>query len=118
MEKKEKKEADVPFVRGNGRVICAKLFECNVSGVPTRDNSLCGGPVRTFGPCQVMEGLEALINAKERSRLVLVLDNGREIGIMPILKEDALAFEEAGDLSGKSILPSGNWDIAVDVWPR
>ena len=99
-----------------GKVRRALLYTCKVYGVASRNNNVEDRPCEVFeaqNHKSIMEALVAFATCGERSRLVLELDDGREISIMPVLQEDCLAYGETGYIPSSPV----SWDISLDIWP-
>lgn len=99
-----------------GKVVSARIYTCKDSGIPSRDNTCLKSPRATYNADQIMGAIHDFAYLPERCKLVLELDNGQEISIMPILKKGVAAFYDEGFDPSKT--PKSPWDIEVEVWPR
>lgn len=107
----------------SGIIKKAKIYTCNDYAVLIKNDS-ADYLREEFDADHIMNALEYFGGCPERCRLVLELENGLEIGIMPSLKKEIRALDEIDreeilkrldELStGKTPHP---WEIKIDMWP-
>ncbi len=98
-----------------GKVVRMALYTMEDYAIPSRNDQTYGTPRDTFGPDEFHKALLEFATCQERCRLVLELDNGREVALWPHLKEDAVAFGE----TEKEMVPEPkySWQLMINVWP-
>ena len=96
-----------------GKVLRALLYTCKDYGFASKNNHVEDRPYKIFEATDhtfIMRAFVDFAKCVERTRLVLELDDGSEIGIMPVLQDSHQSRHHGPDSPVK-------WDISVDIWP-
>ncbi len=114
------------MAKQEGRVVSAAIYTCRQSGVLSRNNTCLEKPQIIYSADQIMQAFEDFAGSPERCKLVLTLDNDREISIMPVVRKDVAIFVDGRDTVAdieKKIAdlknhPERPWEVSVELWPR
>ena len=81
----------------------AVMYECKHSGFPSENNAVHELPVKEFdgkSHVSILEAFQLFATFKARSQLVLELEDGRKIQLIPTLKsENPVVWEISADIS-------------------
>ncbi len=106
------------------KIVEACIFNLKQEGVPSRDNTTTGLREK-YSAGEIMQAIKDFTKSISRCMLVLYSDDGREISILPTLRDEAVAFEEKpipANRTEREADPNDKidflWDISMETWPK
>ena len=97
------------------RVIRVAVYTCKHSGFASRNNESEGPPVseiRQPSHTEAFHVIDRFLTTPSRSKLVLELESGEKILLVPTLQKDSKALDQDGIVTG-----TAKWDLSSEILP-
>ncbi|MDE1970900.1 MAG: hypothetical protein KGI50_04990 [Patescibacteria group bacterium] len=91
------------------------LFRCRAEKGASEDDTLLMPEVNHLEGKKIFQAFEWFSQQNIRHKMVIVLDNGVEIGIMPTLSRSRIARMKASCSGSSSSFDPEIWDVKVDL---